>query len=152
MNNRTVDTFQWMAVVRELLEEGKEVPVTVTGGSMSPFLVHGRDTVLVKKAAGPFRKGDILFYQRPSGQYVLHRVVKTDADGDLYFAGDAQTAIEGPVSVDCVFGMVERVRRKERLIQKGELLWQFFSVVWIVLLPVRRKIIRLWGILRNNML
>lgn len=152
MNNRTVDTFQWMAVVRELLEEGREVPVTVTGGSMSPFLVHGRDTVLVKKAQGPFCKGDILFYQRPSGQYVLHRVVKTDADGDLYFAGDAQTLIEGPVSADCVFGIVEKVRRKNKWIQKGDSRWWFFSVIWIFFLPVRRKIIRLWSILRHNML
>lgn len=152
MKSRIVDTDQWMNMVRELLEEGKEVPVTVTGGSMSPFLVHGRDTVMVKKASAPFRKGDILFYRRPSGQYVLHRVVRTDADGGLYFAGDAQTVIEGPVSGDCVFGMVERVRRKNRWIQKGDGRWRLFSVIWIFLLPLRRKIIRLWSILHQNML
>lgn len=152
MQSRIVDTEQWMEMVRGLLEEGKEVPVTVTGGSMSPFLVHGRDDVLVKKGEGNYGKGDILFYRRPSGQYVLHRVVKAAPDGSLFFAGDAQTAVEGPVSPDCVFGCVERVRRKGKWIGKRDVRWRFFAGPWVVLLPLRRKIITFWATVRHNML
>lgn len=152
MDSRIVDTDQWMEMVRGLLREGKEVPVTVTGGSMAPFLVHGRDTVLVKQAQGEFRRGDILFYRRPSGQYVMHRVVKTDKERGLYFAGDAQTVVEGPVPSERVFGRIERVKRKGRWIQKGAPCWDFYAVTWIFLLPVRRKIIRIWSVFHRNVL
>jgi len=46
---RKVDTGEYMKIIRSLLEEGKEVPLVVTGNSMLPFLVDGRDQVLIKR-------------------------------------------------------------------------------------------------------
>ena len=36
---RIVDNQEYMKVVRSILEEGKEVPLVVTGNSMMPFLI-----------------------------------------------------------------------------------------------------------------
>lgn len=152
MKEKIVDTYEWMNVFRELLEEGKEVPMTITGGSMTPFLVHGRDCALVRKSNGVFRRGDIVFYRRQSGQYVMHRIVKIDKQRNLYFAGDAQTTVEGPCSPVCVFGKVEEVRRKGKWIRKGDFWWDFFAGVWIMVLPWRRKIIKGRNFLRHSMI
>lgn len=40
---RIVDNQEYMKVVRSILEEGKEVPLVVTGNSMMPFLIGRRD-------------------------------------------------------------------------------------------------------------
>ena len=51
-----------MKVVRSILEEGKEVPLVVTGNSMMPFLIDRRDQVLIKRIERPLKKGDIAFF------------------------------------------------------------------------------------------
>ena len=47
MQKRVVDVDIYMPVLREVLEQGKEVPLLITGNSMSPFLVHQRDEILI---------------------------------------------------------------------------------------------------------
>ena len=50
---RIVDNQEYMKVVRSILEEGKEVPLVVTGNSMMPFLIDRRDQVLIKRIERP---------------------------------------------------------------------------------------------------
>ena len=69
-----VDNQEYMKVVRSILEEGKEVPLVVTGNSMMPFLIDRRDQVLIKRIERPLKKGDIAFFQRENGQYIMHRI------------------------------------------------------------------------------
>ena len=61
---RIVDNQEYMKVVRSILEEGKEVPLVVTGNSMMPFLIDRRDQVLIKRIERPLKKGDIAFFQK----------------------------------------------------------------------------------------
>ena len=68
---KVVDTREYLNVLRELTEEGKEVSLLITGSSMSPFLIHGRDYVYFRKPDRDLKKGDIVFFQRDSGQYDL---------------------------------------------------------------------------------
>ena len=56
---RIVDNQEYMKVVRSILEEGKEVPLVVTGNSMMPFLIDRRDQVLIKRIERPLKKVDI---------------------------------------------------------------------------------------------
>ena len=63
---------------RQLLEDENitALPLVISGNSMLPFLVHGRDTVYLSKLKRPVKKGDVLLYRRDSGAYILHRVYK----------------------------------------------------------------------------
>ena len=45
---KTVDTNEYMAVLQDLLSEGKEAGLLITGDSMAPFLVHERDYIYFK--------------------------------------------------------------------------------------------------------
>ena len=72
---RLVDTQEYMEMIRTLLEDGQEVSMIVTGNSMRPFLKHGRDKICMKKTDRKLRKGDIVFYRRENGQYVMHRIL-----------------------------------------------------------------------------
>lgn len=133
---RLVDTAEYVGVLRGLVEEGHEVSMLVSGSSMSPFLIHLRDTIYFKKPDRPLRAGDIVFYQRDSGQYVMHRILR--ARGDVYdIIGDAQTEVERSVRRDQIFAIITRVKRKGKLIGPGDFWWTFFARVWTKLIPLR---------------
>lgn len=133
---RLVDTAEYVGVLRGLVEEGHEVSMLVSGSSMSPFLIHLRDTIYFKKPDRPLRAGDIVFYQRDSGQYVMHRILRVR--GDVYdIIGDAQTEVERGVRRDQIFAIITRVKRKGKLIGPGDFWWTFFARVWTKLIPLR---------------
>ena len=132
-----------------LIEEGLTVPLTVKGGSMSPFLESGRDTVMISKPSDQIKKGDVLFYERSGGQLVMHRVCKVRRDG-YYFAGDAQTVIEGPIVREQIFGAVNKVIRKGKTVERGSFVWFFFRHVWVNMIPIRRLCVKLAGKLKRK--
>lgn len=142
---KKVDTMEYVSVLRGLVEDGKEVSMLVAGGSMSPFLGHERDYIYFKKPAGPILRGDMVFYQRRTGQYIMHRVWKVK-NNQYYMVGDAQTEIEGPLEREQIFAVITKVKRKGKWIEPGDFWWEFFEKVWIRIVPMRRFLIRAYGI------
>ena len=140
---RIVDNEILFSNIKNRLEKGETVPLQVSGSSMSPFLIHIRDTVFISKIESPLEKGDIVFYQRENGQYVMHRICRIDANDQLYLIGDAQTVVEGPIDQRQVFGIVNQVIRKGKNIQKGTFVWNLFSKYWVNLRKTRNIIIKL---------
>jgi len=127
-----------------LMEETGTVPLVISGYSMAPFLVHGRDTVYLSKVSRPLKKGDMILYRRDSGDYILHRILKVE-EGTYTLVGDAQTWLEPGVRHDQVLAMVTAVRRKDKLVKPGSFWWFFFEKVWIRLIPLRPRIMKLYG-------
>lgn len=142
---RVIDTRTYVGMLRELTEAGKEVSLIIAGSSMAPFLVHHRDTIYFSKPDSPLRKGDMVFYQRTDGQYVMHRIYKIKGK-EFYMVGDAQIEIEGPLNEKQIFARVTKVRRKGKLILPGDFWWWFFAKVWLRLVPVRPFIIKMYGL------
>lgn len=141
---RIVDTREYVSALRELVEEGKEVSMLIAGSSMAPFLVHRRDYIYFKKPERNLRKGDMVFFERDSGQYVMHRIWKVKPDG-YYIVGDAQNEIEGPVREEQIFAIITKVRRKNQWIAPGDFWWEFFEHIWIRMIPVRRIVMKLYA-------
>lgn len=135
----TVGTTEYLDTVCALLAGGKtNVPVPVTGASMTPFL-HPGDTVSLAAVAPPLRRGDILLYRRKNGQYVLHRIVKIKRDGSLVMLGDGQTERE-MLTPDAVCARAVRVLHKGNPLTPKSLRWRFFATVWIYMVPLRRPL------------
>ena len=140
---RRVDTNVYVSMLRDLVNEGKECRLLISGSSMAPFLVHERDSIIFSKPDRELRRGDMVFYQRDNGQYVMHRILKVKPEG-LYIIGDAQTEVEGPVRPEQVFALVTKVNRKGKWVGPGNFWWWFFSTVWLRLFPIRRLILKLY--------
>lgn len=139
-----VDTREYVSVLRELTEQGKEVGLIISGSSMSPFLIHQRDYICFKKPDRKLKKGDMVFYQRDSGQFVMHRIWKIRPDG-YYIVGDAQTEIEGPVREEQIFALITKVQRKGKWLAPGDFWWEFFEHIWIHMIPIRRMIMKIYA-------
>ena len=144
---KIVDTREYISTLRSLTEEGYEVSVTISGNSMSPFLMHQRDPIYFKKPDRKLVRGDMVFFQRADGNYVMHRIWKVKEDG-YYIVGDAQNIIEGPVRQEQIFGLITKVQRKGKWAEPGDFWWDFFERVWIGMVPIRRPIMRMYSLLR----
>lgn len=152
---RIVDNQEYMKVVRSILEEGKEVPLVVTGNSMMPFLIDRRDQVLIKRVDRPLKKGDIAFFQRENGQYIMHRIhfMRKDnrtGESQFYFIGDGQKNIEGPIKENQVFGVITEVLRKGKRLDEHSFTWKFFKNIWCYVIPFRTLIIEIYSLFRHR--
>lgn len=147
-NVKTLSAEELLPPLLELLEEVDCVPLVISGNSMTPFLVHARDTVFLSNVRQPLKRGDMVLYRRSSGNYVLHRIFR--AGPHTYtMVGDAQTALEQGISPDQILAIVTAVRRKGKLLQPGSFWWEFFRQVWIRLVPLRPGILTFYsGIIR----
>ena len=146
---KTIDTREYVSALRELTEAGKEVNMLIAGSSMSPFLCHARDYIYFKKPDRELRRGDMVFYERDNGQFVMHRIWKVKPDG-YYIVGDAQTEIEGPVRRDQIFALITKVQRKGKWIGPGDIWWEFFEKVWIRCVKVRPLVVKVYSYLKNE--
>ena len=145
---RTIDTQAYLTVLRELIDDGNSVSLLVSGMSMFPFLEHERDTVYFEAPKRELRKGDIVFYQRRNGQYVMHRIYGLK-EGEYYIVGDAQSVIEGPVLRNQIFAIVTQVKRNGKIVNPSALTWRFFEKVWINLIPYRKILLLPYRLVRK---
>ena len=145
---KSVDTAQLLESYRTLLQTADTLPLQVSGNSMAPFLVHGRDTVFLSRIDRPLRVGDIVLYQRTNGAYILHRICRLE--GDTYcMAGDAQTLVEHGITREQIFAVVQAAERKGRRQEPGCFWWEFFEKIWVRMVPHRPVIQRLYGVLKK---
>lgn len=144
---RSVKAELYMEDLLQTLEYTDPVPLVISGSSMDPFLVHGRDTVFLTKRKRPVKKGDMLLYRRVGGQYILHRVCKVQGEL-LELIGDGQVSIEPGIRSEQVLATVSAVRRKGKLLKPGHPTWVFYEKIWIRLIRIRPHLLGLYRRLR----
>ncbi len=144
-----LDSSDFIQILNEHFDNNNEVKLRVTGNSMSPFLIDKRDYVFLTRCNGMPTKGDILLYRRSQDKFVLHRVKKYDGE-NLWFVGDAQTYIEGPLHEDCIIAECKKVIRKGKTIDENSFIWNLFSKVWIRTVFCRNAIIRFVSVFKNS--
>ena len=134
---RLVDTQEYMEMIRALLEDGQEVSMIVTGNSMRPFLKHRRDKICMKKTDRKLRKGDIVFYRRENGQYVMHRILKC-GDQSYTLLGDGQIVPESGIRQEQIFARITKVQVRGKWIGPENFRWRFFEHIWIRFCGIRK--------------
>ena len=126
-----------------LLQEGRTVVFPPTGTSMWPLIRTGdflEATGLQNLKRDP-KRGDVCIYRRPTGILVVHRMIRREKEA-CFFAGDHQCETEGPLPADCIVGrMTALIRNEKRIPVNRPDVW-LSARVWLVLRPLRWKIIR----------
>ena len=137
---------QLIETMRKTTASGGVFPMRVMGYSMNPTLGHARDTVyLVSKENRPAKPGEILFFMRPDGSGVLHRLIRILPDGSFLMNGDAQCWTE-TIHSEQVIAVVSHFIRKGTDISCDGCLYRFYVRLWGIFRPMRPaigKVIRL---------
>ena len=149
MNYKT--TFNEMyGLISEQLESGGSVRFSPNGTSMLPFIVQGRDEVVVKKACGRLKKYDIAFYRRENGSYILHRVVKFDKNKNYIFRGDHQFEYEYGITDSNIIGVVEKVYRRNKCINANSLTYKLWAIFGSLYFRTRNRLYKIKNKLENK--
>lgn len=131
-------------LIREKLALGETVTLQISGDSMRPFLKPGRDAAVLESIRDwPPKRGDVLFFQRADGGYVLHRVRKISGEG-LVMNGDAQTWTEGPVTREMAVALASGFLRKGKLVTNEQTGYRLYKALWPCTRPLRRGLFALW--------
>ena len=80
---------------------------TIVGDSMMPLLRNRRDMVKIVPVNGILEKYDLPLYRRPTGEYVLHRIVKVKKNYYV-ICGDNRVHRE-KVPFDWIIGVTESI-------------------------------------------
>ncbi len=129
MNKEEFCLSDYEETIRTVLDSGGEFRIYPKGTSMLPLIRAGLDSVCLEKAAGNLKQGDIAFYLRDSGEYVLHRVVKAE-NGHYSMCGDNQLVLEKGLENRHIIGVVTRLYRGEKLLNTKGSGYRLYLFLW----------------------
>lgn len=136
-------TSEISASLEEIISAGGFFTLGISGSSMNPFLIHGRDSVrLIKCRPQDYKKGRILLFKRSSGELVLHRVKRVLSDGSLIMNGDAQVWCE-QISPDQAIAAVSDIECNGKIVSCKSLKYRTVIFFWQLLFPLRSPIFRI---------
>ncbi len=91
---------------------------TVSGDSMMPLLRQNIDMVKIVPVDGILKKYDLPLYKRPTGEYVLHRIISVKK-GYYIICGDNRFNKE-KVPFEWIVGIMETMYRGEKEISAND--------------------------------
>ncbi len=139
VNKKKISLDEIYPVIKEKIENGGTVQLPITGTSMLPLLVWGRDTVELTKCENP-QKYDIIFYRRDDGHFVLHRIVGKNENGFI-LCGDNQVKKEYGITENHIIAVVKSITRKGKTFSVDKTLYKIYVNLWTLILPLRNIIL-----------
>ena len=124
-------------IICKTLSESGTVTFTANGTSMLPFIRGGRDRVTLTALDSDPEKGDVIFYRRKDGSFILHRVIAVK-NGAYTFCGDHQFRRETGVERGDMIARMTGLERDGKTID----LQSFSHKAYLACLPLRRAFIR----------
>ncbi len=129
MNNKEFSLSEYDETIRTVLESGGEFRIYPKGTSMLPLIRAGRDSVCLEKNKGSLKRGDIAFYLRDNGEYVLHRVVNAE-NGHYTMCGDNQVTLETGIEDRHIIGTATKIYRDNKLITPDNKRYRLYLFLW----------------------
>ncbi len=135
-------------LIEEIVLRGGSVNLKVSGFSMYPLIANRRDSVVLTKAEN-IKKGDVLFFKRADGSFILHRVVGIK-DGAFSACGDYEQRIEYPIYPEQIVAKAKGFYRKNSYISCDSVLYKFYKLFWTGTFPIRPVMLKLLKIIGNK--
>lgn len=135
--NKKVTMNELLPFIEEAFNNNKSFTIQITGTSMRPLLIMGRDSVTLEKVTEKLKKGDLPLYRRNDGTFVLHRVVKVNSDNTYTMCGDNQFLKENGVTDSNIIGIVTKINRNGKEFSVLNKWYKLYVKTGLLLLNVR---------------
>ena len=124
-----------------LMNDGDSVTLPVSGRSMLPFIIGGRESVILAPPAG-LKRGIVALAWVENRRYVLHRIERIDGDR-VTLMGDGNLAGREYCSVADVKAIATHVVDSKHQRHYLYSHWRkTASTVWWKLLPIRKYLLK----------
>ncbi len=126
-----------------LAKEGLSVTLPVKGNSMLPFIIGGKESVILQKPDHP-KVGDVVLAWVENCRYVVHRIIKIDSH-DVVLMGDGNIIGTEHCKIDDICAIATHVvsadGKRHDLYSK----WRMRATrLWWYLRPIRRYILAIY--------
>lgn len=146
---RKVNDSVIIAEAIRLVQDGVSVTFPVNGKSMLPFIVGGRDSVILEKPKD-LRCGDVVLAwveteKRDGKHYVVHRILSMDSDV-VTLMGDGNLVLREFCKREEVFAKVSLVVKPGGKKLSLDSFWnRTMAKTWYFLLPLRRYLLWIYN-------
>ena len=125
-----------------LAREGVNVTLPVNGNSMLPFIIGGKESVILHSPGGIVDVGDVVLAWVDGNRYVIHRIIRIDGDR-ITLMGDGNLTTEHCTLNDIKARVTHVVDdNKERDLHNR---WRMLAArLWYWLRPVRRVLLAIY--------
>ncbi len=140
MSSKTVANEILFADVIRLINEGRDVKLTVKGNSMRPFILHG-DSVELSPITS-LEVGDIVLAQRTPKNFLVHRVIAISGDF-ITLRGDGNTNFTEEVMRHDIIAQATMIEHKKdgRQVDPRTPKQRRRAAIWQKLFPIRRYLL-----------
>lgn len=143
MEKRILPNELLLGEVARLVSEGEKVTLMTKGVSMLPFIVGGKDSVILEKPS-ELEVGMIALAEIHKGVYVLHRIISIEGD-KVTLMGDGNIRGCEFCRVDNIAAVASFILKKNgKSIDCSSRRHQRQARIWKRLLPVRRWILAVY--------
>ncbi len=142
MARRIIANNILFAQAAEQVAAGRRVEVPTKGASMLPFIVGGKDSIVLSSPAD-IVVGDIVLAHINDKHYVAHRIIAIE-EGRITLMGDGNVAGVEHCTHQQVVAKVESIIHHGRRINPSSPRSRRLSRLWQRLLPLRRYILGIW--------
>ena len=126
-----------------LVQEGVTVTFPVTGQSMLPFIIGGKESVILHRP-GLIDVGDVVLAWVDGNRYVVHRIIKLDYDR-VTLMGDGNVAVTEHCRLNDIKARVTHVVDAKDKTHYLYNRWRMLGAkVWYWLRPIRRYLLAIY--------
>ena len=124
-------TTELAPIICEFLNQGKNVVLTARGNSMRPMLRNLKDNLTISPCnPSELLVGDVVFYKRKSGIFVVHRIIGCLPSGEYLLMGDFQLRVE-KVNTSQILGKVTSFTRGKKVYSVEDKKYLKYVKFWV---------------------
>lgn len=126
-----------------MVNTGRSVTLRTKGVSMLPFIVGGRDSVILQRATAPLALYDIVLAEVTPGHYVLHRIVGIRGEA-ITLMGDGNLLQQEHCTPAQIRAKAVKIVRDGKHIDCHTPAEQRKARLWHALTPLRRYLLAIY--------
>lgn len=128
-------------IFEKILREKGLLLYTNQGRSMLPYIKEGKDILVITPASDRISKYDIVLVKRPSGRYLLHRVLKVNAHNQYIICGDNSFRCDVVIDRQDIIGKLDALIRDGRRNELNSIGYLVFVHIWCRLFFLRKPVL-----------
>ena len=127
-----------------LAREGVRVTFPVKGQSMLPFIIGGKESVILLGPGGLVDVGDVVLAWVDGNRYVVHRIIRIDGDR-VTLMGDGNVACTEHCMLGDIKARVTHVVSADNKEHDLHNRWRMLAArLWYWLRPIRRYLLAIY--------
>lgn len=135
--NKKLNSFE------HILREKGILLYTNQGTSMWPLIKEGKDVLVITNDVSQIKKGDIILTKRPSGRYLLHRVIRICKNGTFVICGDNSYKCDKNITKTEILGKLSSIIRNGKKNNLNGIRYNVYTFVLCKFFCIRKPLLKI---------